>query len=135
MTEGASNVYDPSDIRHRRYAIVYIPERELMAILKWYKAPEGSCIRIAGAKVPEDARLMNIFVDHTRNSLGIIIAHESFDEVPLGHEYPVLIGELEIIQLKPPVVSLSYEVNSPGDQVPSDESPSDFFRRVMGTNG
>ena len=42
--------------------------------------------------LPEDAKILSIDKDLARNSLSIIVEHDSFDEVKAGREIPLLHG-------------------------------------------
>ena len=80
----------------RRLKIFYLSRKALLGFLNFaanlQDLPDYLTLPIGFKGLPDGAEVHHVFPDVIRDTLGVVVAHESFDEVPDGEELPVGTG-------------------------------------------
>ena len=84
----------------RRLMIVSITEREIMFLLTaWQSMPPAYCW-FAKPDIPNDAVVVSVQANWARQSIDVMLRHESFEVAPAGAEVPRIgCGDLQGISI------------------------------------
>ena len=137
--------------RSKRLGIVYLDEADIAAILNWRSAPGGEYLSLDSTDLPADVQVERVFHSPERRALGLVVSHDSFEEVDLCCELPV-VGRTGRIVLEKVAANDVRVVSHFGQPVIGRvaaeiedftrkkmeldqpfEASGDWFRRVMGT--
>lgn len=76
----------------RRLKRIIIPEDLLIDLLSCRLLNSKYVSIPVGSSLPKDVKILSVDKDLARNSLYIIVEHDSFDEIEAGREIPLLDG-------------------------------------------
>ncbi len=73
----------------RRLKLFYVPQGDL---IRWLNRgddfPEYITVPVRLVGVPEGSRVHHLIACPERRAIGVVVSHESFDEVPEGEQIP-----------------------------------------------
>lgn len=74
---------------HRRCKVFYLQQGELRGLLRAHSGlPEAIKVPEPCESVPPDAKVISTFACPERASIGVVVAHPSYDVVPNGEMIP-----------------------------------------------
>ena len=78
------------DYANDRIRILLFSRHMLIGLFNEYANLPAKIIRLKHEALPEDAEVVSMYFDYSRNAFGAIIRHESFDAVPDGETIPFI---------------------------------------------
>lgn len=82
------------EFQERRFKILRVDPRYIVDLLNQATNPQRFMRIPSGDQIPEDAKVISVNADWSSNTIELLIAHETYEPVPLG----VMTPELGLMQ-------------------------------------
>lgn len=84
-------------VQERRFKAVYVREDEVLTLFRCGMDDWPECLKVPDwREVPKDAVLLRVWFEPSVMGFGFLLAHESFEPVPLGAIPPTLVTSTQL---------------------------------------